>query len=324
MKVPEANLEETHIPEYETFGAFSHMLLNDDLISLFKLNDICNRAGLDTISVGGMVAFAIECFENGIINKNDTDGLDLRWGNSDAIIKLVQKIIAREGFGDVLADGPIIASQKIGKGSGEMYAIHSLGQPLPMHDPKFFNSMVVTYAHEYTPGRHTASSIDHFMTGLMGRNNYVKEFILPKKYRKPGDDRYEGMKMCAGLHQVINSLGMCQFTYWFQTYPLLECIKAVTGWNLSIEDVIKIGLRIHNLKQTFTLREGVELAKNKLHGRVTGEPPFQEGPNKGKTVDYKADFLGYCRKMGWNPENAYPLKETLKDLDLEFAIKDLY
>ncbi|NHJ24800.1 MAG: aldehyde ferredoxin oxidoreductase [Candidatus Lokiarchaeota archaeon] len=323
MKVPEANIEETHIPEYETCAAFGNMLLNDDLISLFKLNDICNRSGLDTISVGGMVAFAIECFENGLINKSDTNGLELNWGNSDAIFKLVENMIKREGFGDILADGPIIATKKIGKNS-EKYAMHSLGQPLPMHDPKFFNSMGRTYAFEPTPGRHTASSLDHFITGVLPRNNFIKEFTLPKRYRKPGDDRYEAMKMCAGLHQSLNSLGMCLFTYWFQTYPFLESIKAVTGWDVNIDEIIKIGLRIQNLRQAFTLREGIDLANNTLPGRVVGDPPFEEGPNRGKTVDYKADFLGYCAKMGWNPENAYPLKETLKELELDFVIKDLY
>ncbi|MFW9948807.1 MAG: aldehyde ferredoxin oxidoreductase family protein [Candidatus Thorarchaeota archaeon] len=323
MRVPEADLEETHIPEYETCAAFGNMLLNDDLISIFKLNDMCNKAGLDTISAGAMVAFAIECFENKIINTVDTGGLELRWGNSEAIVKLVEKIISREGFGNILADGPIVASKKIGKGS-EVYAMHSLGQPLPMHDPKFFNSMGRTYAYDPTPGRHTASCLDHFITGMMGRNKYVNEFILPRRYRKTGDDRYEAMKMCAGLHQVINSLGMCLFTYWFQTYPLLECIKGVTGWDLSIEELIEIGLRIQNLRQAFTLREGKDLINNNLPGRVVGDPPFEIGPNKSKTVDYKADMLGYCQKMGWNPDTGYPLKETLQSLDLEFVIKDLY
>jgi aldehyde:ferredoxin oxidoreductase len=323
MKVPEANLDETHIPEYETCAAFGNMLLNDDLISIFKLNDMCNRAGIDTISVGSMVAFAIECFENNIINLTDTDGLELRWGNSEAIVKLVEKIVKREGFGNTLADGPITASKTIGKGC-EAYAMHSLGQPLPMHDPKFFNSMARTYAYDPTPGRHTASCLDHFITGMMGRNKYVTEFILPRRYRKPGDDRYEAMKMCAGLHQVINSLGMCSFTYWFQTYPLLELVKAVTGWDFSIEELIKIGLRIQNLRQAFTLREGIDLVNNTLPGRIVGNPPFEEGPNRGKTVDYKTDMVGYCQKMGWNSENGYPLKETLTNLDLEFVAKDLY
>ncbi|MFX1444799.1 MAG: aldehyde ferredoxin oxidoreductase family protein, partial [Promethearchaeota archaeon] len=116
MKLPELGLEETHRPEYETCASFGHLLLNDDLMSIFMINDLCNRAGIDTISAGGSVAFAIECYENGILNKVDTDGLELSWGNSTAIIDLTKKIINREGIGDLLADGCKIASEKIGKG----------------------------------------------------------------------------------------------------------------------------------------------------------------------------------------------------------------
>ena len=323
MKVPEADLDETHIPEYESCAAFGPLLLNDNLISLFTLNDLCNRAGIDTISVGGTVAFAIECYENQIINKDDTDGLELTWGNSDTIIELVKKIIMGEGFGKILADGPKSASESIGKGS-EKYAMHSMGQVLPMHDVKFFNTMARTYAFDPTPGRHTASSLDHFITGLMRRNSYVKEFVLPKGFKRPGDARNEGMKMCASLHQCLNSLGMCMFTYWFQSYPMLELIKAIVGWELSIDEILKIGLRIQTLRQAFTVREGVILANNELPGRVVGNPPFETGPNRGKTVDYKADIKEFCKKMGWNPENGYPLKETLAELNLDFVIKDLY
>ena len=323
MKVPEANLEETHIPEYETIAAFGPLCLNDNLISLFVLNDLCNRAGLDTISVGGVVAFAIECYENQIINKSNTDGIELKWGNTEAILEIVKKIIKREGFGNALADGSKVASEIIGKGS-EKFGMHSMGQALAMHDAKFFNSLAGTYAFDPTPGRHTASSLDHFTSGLMLRNKYVKEFILPRGFKKPGEPRYESMKMCAGLHQSICSLGMCSFTYWFQTYPLLELIKAVIGWDLSIDDVIKIGLRIQTLRQAFTVREGVILAKNEIPGRLIGNPPFEKGPNKGKTVEYKQDYKGYCEKMGWNSENGIPLKETLANLNLNFVIKDLY
>ncbi len=323
MKVPEVDLEETHIPEYETCAAFGHLLLNDDVVSLFTLNEMCNRAGIDTISVGGMVAFAIECYENGLITKEDTNGIELTWVDSNAIIELTKFIIKREGIGDILADGLKIAPEKIGKGS-EKYAMHSLGQPIPMHDPKFFNTLARTYAFDPTPGRHTQSSLDHFITGLMRGNKYVKEFIIPRKWRKPGEERFEAMKMCTGLHQSICSLGMCSFTYWFQTYPLLECIKAVVGWDINIDEVIETGLRIQSLRQAFTLREGVEISKNELPGRIVGDPPFNEGPNRGKTIDYKADYKGYCEKMGWNPENGYPLEEILKKLSLDFVIPDLY
>ena len=323
MKVPELMLEETHIPEYETCAAFGHLLLNDDINSMFALNDLCNRAGLDTISAGGTIAFAIECFENELISESDTDGLELTWGNSRSILELLKKMIKREGIGDILADGSKKASERIGKES-EKFAIHSIGQELPMHDSKFSKSLARTYAYEPTPGRHTNASLDRFARGPMKDDNYVKEFHLPKNHEKPGDNRYEAMKMVSGLYQSTCALGICYFTYWFQTYPLLECIRAVVGWDLSINDVIEIGLRIQTIKQAFTLREGVELMRNELPGRTVGNPPFKSGPYQGITIDYKADQRGYCQKMGWNPENGYPLEKTLIDLNLGFVIEDLY
>jgi len=323
MKVPELMIEETHIPEYETCASFGHLLLNDDLLSMFALNDLCNRAGLDTISAGGTIAFAIECYENGLISRSDTDGLELTWGNTKSIFKLLKKMINREGIGDLLADGSKLASERIGKDS-EKFAIHSIGQELPMHDSKYSKSLGRTYAFEPTPGRHTNASLDRFARGPMKDNNYVKEFHLPKNHEKPGDNRYEAMKMVSGLYQSTCALGLCYFSYWFQTYPLLECIQAILGWDLTIDEVIKIGLRIQNIKQAFTLREGIELMKNELPGRTVGNPPFKSGPYQGITIDYKADQKGYCQKMGWNPENGFPLKKTLIDLNLSFIIEDLY
>ncbi|MHA1148688.1 MAG: aldehyde ferredoxin oxidoreductase family protein [Promethearchaeota archaeon] len=324
MKVPEAGLEETHLPEYETCASFGHMLLNDDLLSLFKVNDLCNRAGIDTISTGSTIAFAIECFENGIISLEDTDGLKLTWGNSEAIIELTKRIANREGFGDVLADGTKIASEKIGKGA-EKYAIHSLGQEIAMHDSKYYKSLGQTYAFDPTPGKHTAPSVDLMVAGpLIKPNGLVEGFSLPRRFKRPGPDRDEAQMLCVGLKRATNALGLCEFINLFQKYPLLEVIKAVTGWDISIEELLNVGYRSQTLRQAFTLREGVMIAENRLPGRTIGDPPFLEGPHKGKTIDYVGDYRGYCEKMGWNPLNGYPLEETLKKLDLDYVIKDFY
>ncbi len=311
MKVPELGLEETHRPEYETCASFGHLLLNDDLMSIFTINDLCNRAGIDTISAGGSAAFAIECYENGILTKDDTDGLELTWGNSTAIIELVKKMINREGFGDLLADGCKKASEKIGKGS-EKYAITSMGQELGMHSPKVFRTLGASFAFDPTPGRHTTATLDMYVSGPISKPNGLFEgFALPKKYKRPGDDRSEAEKLVAGLHQATSSIGLCNFIYSFQKYPLLELIKAVVGWDMTIDELVKTGLRIQTLRHSFSLREGINIIGNKLPERVVG-------------VDYLEDYKAYCGKMGWNPDNAYPLKETLTDLHLDFVIKDLY
>lgn len=311
VRVPEASIEESHLPEYETCGAFGHMLLNNDLMSIFKLNDLCNRAGMDTISAGGTIAFAVECFENGIIGLEDTEGLMLKWGNAEAYIELLNKMVKREGIGDILADGTKKASERIGKGS-ERFAIHSLGQELAMHSPKYYDSMGTTYAFDPTPGRHTAAGLDMFLSGPLSKSNgYIEGFSLPKRYKRKPEPRAEAFKMVIGLAQSLSCLGVCQFTLYFQKYPLLEFIKGVTGWDVPVDELIQIGLRIQVLRQAFTLREGIDIADNEIPKRAVG-------------INYKDEYERLCQKLGWNPDNGYPLQETLKDLNLEYIIEDLY
>lgn len=310
MKVPEVGLEETHRPEYETCASFGSLLLNDDLTSIFVLNDLCNRAGIDTISTGGTVAFAIECFENDLLTKSDTDGLELKWGNSEAIIQLVKKIIKREGIGNILADGSKVASKQLGKGEG--YAIHSMGQELGMHSPKYYKSLGASFAFDPTPGRHTSATLDMFVQGPLRKPNGLFEGItLPKKFKRKGEeDRYEAEKIVAAIWQFTCCVGLCEFAWFMQKYPLFGLIKAVTGWDLSAEEAIKTGQRIQTLRQAFTLREGVNIINNKL-------------PERTYDTNYLEDYKGYCEKIGWNPENGYPKVDTLTDLNLEFVIKDL-
>lgn len=320
-EVPELDLKETHLPEYETCCSFGTLLLNKDPISIFELNEICNRAGLDTISTGATVAFAIECFENGIISKEDTDGLELNWGNSEAIIALVKKMIDREGIGDILTDGVRIASEKIGKESEE-FAIHSLGSELPMHDPKYFKSLGFSYAFDPTPGRHTTASVDFNDVGPVDK--FEPKISLPEDIKENENSRLKAQRIYSGFHQVMCSSGLCMFSTSMGEYPFIDIINAFTGWDIDAEELIKTGLRIQNLRQAFTVREGVNIATNTLPGRSIGDPPFEKGPNEGITVDYKEFYRKFCDLVGWNPKNGYPLKETLRDLDLEFVIEDLY
>ena len=117
---------------------------------------------------------------------------------------------------------------------------------------------------------------------------------------------------------------MCLFSTLFGPYPFIDLINNFTGWDINVDELITIGLRIQTLRQAFTLREEIDIANNKLPGRVTGHPPDKRGPTKGISVEYEDFYRGFCREMGWNPKNGFPLKKTLKDLDLEFVIKDLY
>ena len=151
-------LERTHKPEYESLCMLGSNLLIDDLHAVYQATEQCNAYGLDSISAGAVIAFAFEAYERGIITKDDTDGLELKWGDGDAMLALLEKIAHREGIGDILADGVKVAAEKIGKGSEE-FAIHAGGQELPAHDPRYDPGFAVTYAAEPTPGRHTVTSL---------------------------------------------------------------------------------------------------------------------------------------------------------------------
>ena len=321
LKIPELNIEEMHIPEYETCCAFGSLLLNNDLFSIFQINDICNRAAIDTISTGATVAFAIECFEKGLISMEDTNGLELTWGDPKAILHLVNKIILREGIGDLLADGVRIAADKIGKES-ESYAINSLGSELPMHDPRYFESLAFSYAYDPTPGRHTTASINFAEIGPYDK--FEKKLILPKKQKQKENKKVEAQIITTGFHQILNCAGMCMFSTSFGSYPFIDLLNSLTGWKDNIDEYIATGLRIQTLRQAFTLREGIKISKNELPDRVIGIPAAKKGPLKGKTIEYKDFYRKYCIRMGWNPENGYPLEETLEKLDLEFVFRDLY
>jgi len=321
LKVPELDFEETLVPEYETCSAFGSLLLNNDLLSIFEINDLCNRAAIDTISTGVTVALAFECFENGLLSLEDTDGLELTWGNSEALVELVKKIIKREGIGDLLADGCDIAAEKIGKGC-KKFAMTSFGSEVAMHNPRVFPSLALTYAYDPTPGRHTAASIDYINIGPI--NKFQKGFKLPKGWKRDEKKKQKGQKLTTCFHQTLCSAGLCIYSTLFGPYPFIDLINFLTGWDIKMDDIIEMGWRIQTLRQAFNLREGVEIINNELPGRITGHPPDQKGPTKGISVEYKDFYKGYCTKMGWNPENGYPLKKTLKDLDLEFVIKDLY
>ena len=170
----------------------------------------------------------------------------------------------------------------------------------------------MTYAFDPTPGRHTVPSLDMMMTGpLQKANGFVEGFAVPRKYKRAGDERYEAIKLVSCLKHATNSLGLCEFIFFYQKYPLLEAIKSIAGWDITVEELVKSGQRIQALRQAFTIREGVDIVKNEIPERSVG-------------IDYKEEYKGYCEKMGWNPDNGYPLKDTLSDLGLDFAIKDLY
>lgn len=306
---------EGHKPEYETIGAFGGMLLQNDFDAIVELNEMCNRAGIDTISTGATIAFAIECFERGIIDRRTTNGLNLGWGRTEEIIRLTRAIIDREGFGDVLADGVKRAAERIGGGS-EQFAIHAGGQELPMHDPRLDPGFAIAYECEPTPGRHTISC--YLYTGLFGlkkRFPAARQMIKSAKGKEGRD--IAGYSAGSFYMQLINCAGFCMFGAITSHLPVVEYLNAVTGWDLSPDDYFRAGERILSLRKAFNVREGLKPDDHRLSRRAQGAPALKKGPLKGVTVDM--DHLRECfyQTVGWDLETGGPTRDKMTTLGIE-------
>jgi len=302
-----------HKPEYETLWSFGTDLLNGNLESIVKANEICNEYGLDTISVGATIAFAIECFEEGIITAKDSDGLELTWGNHAAIVALAEKIARREGLGDVLADGVKVAARKIGSGA-ERYAIHVAGEELPGHDPRFMPALATTYLLDATPGRHTQGG-GWPPPGIKVRGT-KKKYV----YEGQAEDFY---RLMTSMH-VVNSAGLCMFGHYAYNIKLIpEQLTAVTGWDYTLDDIWKTGMRIATMRHVFNLREGHNPLARNVPGRMVGEPPLEEGRLKDVTVDYRTMRSELLDHVGWDAQTTIPSEQSLRRLGMEFLLEDV-
>lgn len=314
---------ETHKPEYETVLALSGLLLNEDADSIFYLNEILNRAAMDTISAGATVAFAIECYENGILTLDDTNGLELTWGNTEAIVALIKKMIKREGIGDLLADGVKVAAEKIGNGA-DKYAMHAGGQELPMHDGRNDPGFALHYSVEPTPGRHTMGSIMYYDMYQLWKKikTLPKPGLVYSKNSKYQADEDKAIKAaaCSKLMNVANGAGLCLFGAFLGLHrlPLFEWLNAATGWKKTPEDYMEIGERIQTLKQAFNVKHGVDPKRYMPNERTIGLPPQKKGANKGRSVDIDKMVAGYWSQFGWDVQTGKPTVEKLDDLGIEF------
>jgi len=311
-----------HKPEYETLAAFGSMCLNDNIESIIMVNDICNRYGLDTISTGVTIAFAIECYEKGIISSVDTGGIELTWGNHQAIVTMCQQLAKREGFGAVLADGVRVAAEKIGKGAEE-YAIHIQGQEVPMHDPKCWPGWATSYKLGATPADHIEGAVD-----VVERGGMPQGLRFTKIEKFPYAGKGEAVRESSAFGHVWSSAGLCMFAVAWgvvgEAEDLVESLKAVTVWELTLGDILEAGDRIANIRQAFNLREGLNPLEFKVPDRILGRPPLQTGPTAGVEVDLDTQVKDYLKAMDWGLETAKPSKRRLLELGLEDVADTLW
>jgi aldehyde:ferredoxin oxidoreductase len=309
-------VKKAHKPEYESLAAFGPNLLNDNTESLIYANELCNIYGMDTIGVGGTIALAVDCYENGILTNKDTDGLELKWGKADAIIALIHKIARREGIGDILAEGAKIAAEKFGKGA-EQLAIHVGGQLIPMHDPRRAAGWGSTYISEASPAIHTRGGTQFPETGMANPDIYepLGVPIQMEKYQLDGKGKYQAIM--SGWQHLMNCSGVCIFAADGLNYRWVELMKAITGWDLNIENLKQTGQRIGAMLHLFNLREGFKLSDFTMPERVRGNPPLTAGPTKGVTLDFEKMKHQYFEAMGFDFVAGKFRKERLEELGLQ-------
>ena len=314
-------------PEYETIGSFGSLCGIDDLKPIAKANQICNAYGMDTISAGVAIAFAMECYENGLLTKEDTGGLDLHFGNAAAMMTLTAQIAERQGLGDLLGEGVKRAAEKIGRGA-EKYAMHVKGQELPMHEPRGKPSGAgLAYALSPTGADHMEAPHDPMfqrvdMPAFKATRGIGLVEALPQLDLSPRKARQ--FLYLQHMWNMYNSICMCDFVGApfgpFSLEKIVEYINAVTGWDTSLWEMMKVGERANTLQRIFNLREGFTVKDDTLPDR------FFEGLENGALAGHGLDrdefataISAYYGIAGWDPETGVPTEGKLAELDLAWA-----
>lgn len=309
-------------PEYENVASLGSLLGIDKLDAVSRMNMLCNAYSLDTISTGVCIAFAMECYEKGILTKEDTDGLELTFGNAEAVVKMVEKIALRDGFGDILAEGVRRAAQKIGRGS-EKFAVEVKGLEIPMHEPRGKKGLGLMYAVSNRGGCHIQSMHDPDLESP----DTAPEISIktPLSRLDTSREKVVAMKKTQDYIAVINSLVICECIYWFggvhyRPSDLVELINAVTGWDYTVDEFMTTGERINTLCRAFNVREGITRKDDRLPPRFM--EPLQDGPTEGQVItneEFESMLNNYYDICGWDIETGIPTKKKLEELGLAFV-----
>jgi len=279
--------------------------------------DLCNYYGIDSISAGVIAAFAMDCYENGILTQKDFDGIDARFGNHEALVQLIEKMGKREGIGDILAEGVKIAGEKIGKGA-EKLAQHIKGVEVTGYDLRCLKTAALGFAVSFRGAdhnRHGAYAFD------------VKEKVNRLTVEK---GRGKMVKDMEDIYAMIDSLIICKFsrgTYYKESEDLAKLYSLVTGFEASPEDIRLSGERINNVARLINVREGLSRRDDTLPYKVMHQPISDEGPSKGSYVSQEElDLLldDYYEARGWTKEGI-PTVQKLKELgmdDLIYIVKE--
>jgi len=313
-------------PEYETVAAFGSLCGIGDLSAISLANQICNAYGVDTISAGAVIAFAMECFEKGLIGGDELGFPSLSFGDAQSMLRILEMMVRREGFGDILAEGVKISSERIGGGTAA-YAMHVKGKEIPMHEPRGKVGVALQYALSPSGADHMQCAHDpvyereaeHLKS--LGINRPVGRLEL-------GAEKVRVFYYSSLWWGLLDSLCACKFTFTphsagvYTPNHLVEIVNAVTGWSTSLWELMKASERAINLARLYNIREGLKPEMDTLPERFFQGLEF--GGRKGQRIS-RDEFLRaiglYYRMAGWD-EGGYPTEEKLHELDLGWAVKD--
>lgn len=303
-------------PEYEGLAAFGPVIGVTDATAAIYLSNEVDRLGMDCNETGWLVGLVMECFEKGLITKEDTDQIEIKWGNYEAANQLIRQIAHRQGFGDVLAEGVMRASQRIGRGATE-FAIHTMKGNTPRgHDhrtrwPMLFDTCVSQMSTD--EGYSMLRPADAGLT--------IKPSIGPNN---SPEDTLKWNVQAKGAVQFEDCLGVCRFTTRTDIKLLAEAVNAATGWGLTTTEALTVGKRIVNLLRAFNIRHGHTAEMDAPSPRYGSTPV--DGPAQSRSIMPHWNELraGYYQSMGWDKETGKPLPDTLRSFGLEYAIPELW
>jgi aldehyde:ferredoxin oxidoreductase len=313
-------------PEYETLATLGSYCGVDDLAAVSLANQLCNMYGVDTISCGATVAFAMDCFEHGLLTTEDTGGIELRFGNAAAMVQMVEQIARREGLGDLLAEGAGRAAQRIGRGA-EALAVVVKNNDLPAHMPEVKRSLALIYAVNPFGADHQSS--EHDPAYGADYQNWpdrmaALDLLDPQSEFNLVPEKIRFALYTQQLYSFLDSVNVCQFVWgpaWHLYGPnhLVEMVRAVTGWDVSLWELMKVGERRLNMMRAFNAREGFTREQDVL-------PPKLAQPRKGGASDgifcapaeleqAKDTYYAMC---GWDAQGN-PTRAGLEELGLSWV-----
>jgi aldehyde:ferredoxin oxidoreductase len=307
-------------PEYETAAALGSNCGIDDLVTISKANELCNRYGLDTISAGTTIAWVMECYERGILDSSALDGLDLRFGNGTAMLQLIEKIVHREGIGGLLGEGVARAAEHLGNGSDE-FAMHTKGLELPLHEPRIKHGMGLGYAVSPTGADHVHNIHDDLYSTV--DSPFFKRIqslgiLEPLEPTDLGPAKVRLYAYDVLWWSLFNCLELCSNgPYALDLSLVTELVEATTGWETSLWELTKIAERSVTLPQLFNVRAGLTPADDRLPSRFFQELDASASGVPLNREDFEAALNLYYGIRGWEPDTGQPTYAKMIELALD-------